>query len=700
MNTKEISILLIDNVFKDIEHFIDIFKNENISILVAVSVKKAKAILHYIVPDLIVSEVDLKDGDGYDLLSFVRSRADYEKTPFLFLTRDTSMEKKVKALSQGADDYFTKPYMTEELIVRIRRIIKKVSVRRFDLDKKIFSSTSNLSIIEMFQLLEKTQKSGVFTVFTDHKAGIYHFDRGNVVRGKFGSLSGTEAVYKVLKEEDAIYEFEFKSIDCEPEIHESTTSVILDGLKLIDEAKGRKKKKKKEKRTDEVKHDVFCVGFKKNQIAHLFDESSFNMLSYEKPMDALAILKSLLPDIIVVKPDMPEMSGIKFLKRLKESTMTCHLPVIFLTMEKGSEEKVSALKEGVADYIHPPITKYEFDVKIKSVIKESTLSKKEYSNVLRGSLNNFTVLELIQGVQAIEKTCMITFYNGDDKCTLFFLKGDLANAKIQHSEGEEAVYKILMWCRGYFDIRFRDYPIPKAVKTSTFNLVLDGIYKTTQEEEEEVERIMKISSRKEREVSPKDMTAIGLYNFILETTELELTDRFSLNSVKTGGLKNFLYSEALDKLMLIDLNMVDNDGLEELLELKRPLKELIQNGLKLICFTSRPDIYSVQGVLNKYSWLANYDDTKKIKESLSDQIKIKTKVDFFIFNEIMDEMYYTAAFPEGFGSPPYKPILFGAGDVAVALYTKLNDGYLFLLPQPKSKESFLNFFLKKVIAKL
>ena len=105
-------------------------------------------------------------------------------------------------------------------------------------------------------------------------------------------------------------------------------------------------------------------------------------------------------------------------------------------------------------------------------------------------------------------------------------------------------------------------------------------------------------------------------------------------------------------------------------------------------------------MLNKFSWLADYDDTKKIKESLSDHIMIKTNVDFFEFNEIKDSMYYTAAFPHGFGSPGFRPILFSSDGIPVALYRKIGKGFVFLIPQPQSKEEFVNFFIKKILPKI
>ena len=687
---KDISILLIDDNVKDIETFIDTFKDENISILAAVNFKKAKAILEYIIPDMIVSELTIENDSGYDVLEYIEKQSPFSETSFIFLSKKNDIKQKAKALSCGAEDYFTKPFSAEELKIRVKRIINKISTKRFDIDKKIFSSTANLSILEIIQLLEKTQKNGVLTVFSDHLAGTFHFKNGNIIRGKFGASSGKEAVYKILEIKNATYEFEFKDEECEVEISESTQGVILDGLKLIDEAK-------LEKKTEQHlsnKIEALCVGFKREQVAHLFDDATYIILTYKNPKDALNILLNVLPDIIIVNPEAPEMDGITFLKALEGNSITYQLPVVFLTSESNEEKKIAALKEGVDDYILPPITKYEFDMKVKRIIKENIMRKNEYLTVLRGSLINFSVIELIQGIQGIEKTCMITFYNGDDNCILFFTDGHLSNAKIHHSEGEEAVYKIMMWSRGYFDIKFKDYPIPKVLKKSTFNLVLDGISKSSEKEEEEIDKIIKTASKKEILPSLEGKINIGLYNFILETEKLEVSDEFAFSTIKIGGLSPFLFFKKA--ILFIDLNMVEKESLEELISQSKTIYEQIQKGLSVICLTSRPEIYNVQGVLNKFAWLPDYDDTKKIKESLSDQIVIKEDCDFPAFKEITDKMYYTAAFPHGFGSPTYKAILFSDDEIPIGFYKKMGDGIIFLLPQPQSKENLINFFTKKI----
>jgi two-component system OmpR family response regulator len=74
-------------------------------------------------PDLLVLDVMLPDRNGFELLS--RLRADHVHLPVVFLTARDSTEDKVKGLTVGGDDYVTKPFSLEELIARVRAVLRR-----------------------------------------------------------------------------------------------------------------------------------------------------------------------------------------------------------------------------------------------------------------------------------------------------------------------------------------------------------------------------------------------------------------------------------------------------------------------------------------------------------------------------------------------------------------------------------------------
>jgi two-component system OmpR family response regulator len=79
-------------------------------------------------PDLIVLDVMLPDGSGVDLCERLR-RNGYDM-PVVFLTARDATEDKIAGLTVGGDDYMTKPFSLEELIVRVRAVLRRTKPDR------------------------------------------------------------------------------------------------------------------------------------------------------------------------------------------------------------------------------------------------------------------------------------------------------------------------------------------------------------------------------------------------------------------------------------------------------------------------------------------------------------------------------------------------------------------------------------------
>lgn len=73
--------------------------------------------------DLIILDVMLPDVNGFDICETIRLND--EQTPILFLTAKSDSEDRIKGLTIGGDDYLTKPFNIEELLLRIKLLIKR-----------------------------------------------------------------------------------------------------------------------------------------------------------------------------------------------------------------------------------------------------------------------------------------------------------------------------------------------------------------------------------------------------------------------------------------------------------------------------------------------------------------------------------------------------------------------------------------------
>lgn len=73
--------------------------------------------------DLFLIDWKLPDGNGIDICKFIRKSN--IKTPILILTAKSQIEDKVEGLDAGADDYLTKPFEQEELLARVRALLRR-----------------------------------------------------------------------------------------------------------------------------------------------------------------------------------------------------------------------------------------------------------------------------------------------------------------------------------------------------------------------------------------------------------------------------------------------------------------------------------------------------------------------------------------------------------------------------------------------
>lgn len=78
------------------------------------------------VPDLAIIDLMMPNMNGYELCKNLRQ--DYENLPILMLTAKSELPSKVKGFELGADDYLTKPFEGEELILRVKALLRRYKI--------------------------------------------------------------------------------------------------------------------------------------------------------------------------------------------------------------------------------------------------------------------------------------------------------------------------------------------------------------------------------------------------------------------------------------------------------------------------------------------------------------------------------------------------------------------------------------------
>jgi two-component system, OmpR family, response regulator CpxR len=118
----ELSLLLIDDDVELGELMREFFEGRGIQIDVVHDGRQGLAQVYDATYDLILLDVMLPGLDGFELLRQVRRRS---QVPIIMLTARTARHDRVAGLDAGADDYLPKPFDPEELIARIRAVLRR-----------------------------------------------------------------------------------------------------------------------------------------------------------------------------------------------------------------------------------------------------------------------------------------------------------------------------------------------------------------------------------------------------------------------------------------------------------------------------------------------------------------------------------------------------------------------------------------------
>jgi len=117
-----IILLVEDN--PDLRELIKEHLEKEYSVIEAENGSAALILADEIIPDLIISDIMMPVMDGFELCHSIKTNEKTNHIPFILLTARAETKDKLEGLETGADDYLVKPFNPEELLVRVRNLIK------------------------------------------------------------------------------------------------------------------------------------------------------------------------------------------------------------------------------------------------------------------------------------------------------------------------------------------------------------------------------------------------------------------------------------------------------------------------------------------------------------------------------------------------------------------------------------------------
>lgn len=135
INPSEYKILIVDDVMSNVLLLKVLLTNEKFAIATASNGRQALEQVEKENPDLVLLDVMMPDMSGFEVAQHIKSNPNTADIPIIFLTALNSTADIVKGFQVGANDFISKPFNKEELIIRVTHQISLVAAKRLILSK-------------------------------------------------------------------------------------------------------------------------------------------------------------------------------------------------------------------------------------------------------------------------------------------------------------------------------------------------------------------------------------------------------------------------------------------------------------------------------------------------------------------------------------------------------------------------------------
>jgi CheY-like chemotaxis protein len=193
-----------------------------------------------------------------------------------------------------------------------------------------------------------------------------------------------------------------------------------------------------------------------------------------------ALLKAVddVPDLLLCDYRMPGMDGRQLVEKLKSRPATSNFSTVLMAGKADIAERLSP-QDAADDYLEKPFYLKDAIRRVKRMIDRIALEKMAKTapsdGVVRGSLSQMNVIDLMQSLEMGRKSCRLSLSNEGDKCEVFFVEGQVKHATYGSLVGDEAVFKVLRWTGGSFQLDFEGKTDKETTQLNTQGLLMEGL---------------------------------------------------------------------------------------------------------------------------------------------------------------------------------------------------------------------------------
>lgn len=218
-------------------------------------------------------------------------------------------------------------------------------------------------------------------------------------------------------------------------------------------------------------------------LSRSLERANFSVVTAASATEALTMLETVRPEVILADVSMPGMDGFEFFRSVRANGLV-DVPFIFCSGRDGALDRILGLRMGADDYIVKPIVPEEVVLKVRLQITKvqylralkAALESKDSHSVMSGNFGGISVLDVLQTARMLgQGEYAVHFTTDDDGATVYLNNGRVLHAETGWFSGAKAFSRLLRWEKGHFNIEHKHFDDEPTMNNGLEELMLDHL---------------------------------------------------------------------------------------------------------------------------------------------------------------------------------------------------------------------------------
>lgn len=208
------------------------------------------------------------------------------------------------------------------------------------------------------------------------------------------------------------------------------------------------------------------------------EQAGYVVISARDGADALKKLELATFSLVLSATELPKLDGYALVRRMKDHSEWARIPVVFMTPSGSLEDKIRGMELGVEEFIQKPVFVRELLSRVQVLLAKRVrqhLSESTADTRVQGSLSDLPPVDLLESLETGEQSGVVRIGRGGKRAEIFFQDGEIVDATLEKLRGEEAVFRVLGFTEGTFEVEIGDVDVERIIDSGMRALMESGM---------------------------------------------------------------------------------------------------------------------------------------------------------------------------------------------------------------------------------